>query len=341
MLRRILSMTAVVAIVSAGSVYAQDATTTEDMKATPELQTGAETGSVNAGTTPIFPDIKSRRDGEGFFDAVDNQILASSVLGWPVYELNVEDQQREQIGDVNDFVMMSDGSVDAAVIGIGGFLGIGEKNVAISISELGWSEDENGNKILTLDATREELENAPAFETDGDGLMRVGVQNVDAMADHAANTGSEAMESTRKNMSEVADSAGNAMNDMASSIENTANDVADSMDPTEGMSPIAMDDVSFDDLIEAPALTADGDSVGEVSEVITYGDQNKKVLIIDVGGFLGIGEKPVAIAAEAVDVMTNGDTYVIQTGFDRETLENQPEYTKQAMAENPDAVLLK
>ncbi len=49
------------------------------------------------------------------------------------------------------------------VVGVGGFLGIGEKNVAIDYDALSITADENGNKKLVLDATADELAAAPEF----------------------------------------------------------------------------------------------------------------------------------------------------------------------------------
>ena len=63
--------------------------------------------------------------------------------------------------------------------------------------------------------------------------------------------------------------------------------------------------------------------------------------IIDVDGFLGIGEKPVAIAAQSVQVMADaGGTMVIYSPFTKEQLERQVAYDKDAYAANPGNVML-
>ena len=55
------------------------------------------------------------------------------------------------------------GRVTAAVIGVGGFLGIGEKSVGVPIEALEPRQDEDGEIQLVTMLSREELEQAPEF----------------------------------------------------------------------------------------------------------------------------------------------------------------------------------
>ena len=52
----------------------------------------------------------------------------------------------------------------AVVVGVGGFLGMGEKDVALPLSKIKVTKDENNAMKLTVQASREELEAAPAFD---------------------------------------------------------------------------------------------------------------------------------------------------------------------------------
>ncbi|MDB5571717.1 MAG: hypothetical protein JWN93_2900 [Hyphomicrobiales bacterium] len=61
--------------------------------------------------------------------AQPNQMMGSDLRGARVYSSN-----NENIGDVNDFLVDRSGRIEALVIGVGGFLGIGEKNVALPFS---------------------------------------------------------------------------------------------------------------------------------------------------------------------------------------------------------------
>lgn len=87
----------------------------------------------------------------------EGQWLASNVMGETVRGPN-----DETIGDINNLVVDRDGKVMAAVIGVGGFLGIGEKDVAVPFSALQLSNEPDGK--ITLAATKDELKNAPEFK---------------------------------------------------------------------------------------------------------------------------------------------------------------------------------
>ncbi|PYE28994.1 sporulation protein YlmC with PRC-barrel domain [Rhizobium sp. PP-WC-2G-219] len=90
-----------------------------------------------------------------------DQIAASTYLGQSVY--NSSD---ESIGEINDVIFSKDGSVEAAVIGVGGFLGIGEKNVAVPLDTVMVTEVPNSDDLkLTTTETADTLKAAPEFKT--------------------------------------------------------------------------------------------------------------------------------------------------------------------------------
>ena len=87
--------------------------------------------------------------------------LASAIIGGNVYS-----PSNESVGDVNDLVIKSTGAIDAVVVGVGGFIGIGEKNVAIALDRFTMEPTEDlASTKLVLNATKEELEAAPAFKS--------------------------------------------------------------------------------------------------------------------------------------------------------------------------------
>jgi sporulation protein YlmC with PRC-barrel domain len=90
-----------------------------------------------------------------------NELLASSLIGTTVYS-----PTDETLGDINDLVFNEeDGRIQAVIVGVGGFLGIGQKNVAVSFDAIMETTDADGNVRLVLDATAEELDAAPVFMT--------------------------------------------------------------------------------------------------------------------------------------------------------------------------------
>ena len=92
----------------------------------------------------------------------ENTFLASDLTGATVYSPN-----DEAIGDVNDVIVSREGKVEGIVVGVGGFLGIGEKDVAIEMPKIKMAETESGIKLV-LDTTKEELAAAPEFKSKAD-----------------------------------------------------------------------------------------------------------------------------------------------------------------------------
>ena len=92
--------------------------------------------------------------------AVTNHIIqsdefrASKMLGSAVYDL-----QNRDIGKVSDIVLNKDGKVDAVVVDVGSFLGMGGKYVAIPLSDI-----KTDHNRLTLDRTKEQLKEMAAYE---------------------------------------------------------------------------------------------------------------------------------------------------------------------------------
>jgi sporulation protein YlmC with PRC-barrel domain len=91
-----------------------------------------------------------------------NSILASSLIGSTVYT-----PSDETVGDINDVIVGLDGKIQGLVIGVGGFLGLGEKDVAVKMDEITVQpQDANkGNVRLILNSTKADLEAAPEFKS--------------------------------------------------------------------------------------------------------------------------------------------------------------------------------
>ncbi len=77
--------------------------------------------------------------------------------------LKVENTQGENLGDINYLVLDSAGAVTTAVIGVGGFLGIGEKNVGVPFGEVKMVNNKDGKPIAMVAATKDSLTSAPNY----------------------------------------------------------------------------------------------------------------------------------------------------------------------------------
>lgn len=76
----------------------------------------------------------------------------------------VHDARNKSIGEIEDVVIGRDGRVAAVVVEVGGFLGVGGKNVAIAYHELSVAADDRGKPRFRVDMTKEQLKSAQAYE---------------------------------------------------------------------------------------------------------------------------------------------------------------------------------
>lgn len=135
--------TALVALLAAGPALAQDATPAAE--STPPAAATTEVAAP-AGRFIILEDGST-------------DWLASNLIGSTVYS-----GTDENLGKIVDILATDQGHVKAVVIGVGGFLGIGRKDVAVSPSTLERVKIDNGVKLV-LKTTKEELNGAPEFKT--------------------------------------------------------------------------------------------------------------------------------------------------------------------------------
>jgi sporulation protein YlmC with PRC-barrel domain len=89
-----------------------------------------------------------------------------SVTDW--YKQSVYDQSDTKIGRISDVRVEQDGHVSALVIGVGGILGIGEKDVAISFDSVKATINSSSKIHLTTNSTAEELKAASRSPYDHD-----------------------------------------------------------------------------------------------------------------------------------------------------------------------------
>jgi sporulation protein YlmC with PRC-barrel domain len=81
------------------------------------------------------------------------------------YKQSVYDPKQTKIGDVDDVLVDKSGKVTGLVVGVGGFLGAGEKDVIVPFTAVK-TEKKNDKWWLTLDQTKDDLKSAPGFKYD-------------------------------------------------------------------------------------------------------------------------------------------------------------------------------
>jgi hypothetical protein len=130
------------------------AQTNDNQQQVPQAQTSEQTQAVQK---------TEKVNTKGLIMLQDkNTFLASDLTGATVYS-----PQDESIGDVNDVIVSRDGKVDGIIVGVGGFLGIGEKDVAIKMSQIKMMDTDTGVKLV-LEMTKDQLAAAPEFKSKTD-----------------------------------------------------------------------------------------------------------------------------------------------------------------------------
>jgi hypothetical protein len=129
-------------------------TTTTEQPATTEQ---TQTTTTTAETQPTTTEQSTTQTTEQALAAPEG-FLASNVIGATVYS-----QDDQSIGDINDIILSPQGQPSQVVVGVGGFLGIGEKDVVLDMSKLQMAATSDGNLKIVVQTTPDELKNMPAF----------------------------------------------------------------------------------------------------------------------------------------------------------------------------------
>lgn len=120
-----------------------------------------------------------------------NEFRASVLTGTTVQAKN-----GDVVGNVNDVVFTQDGAVTAIIIGVGGMLGVGEKNVAVAFKDLTVTTTD-GKRIAMLDVTKEQLQSAPAYEGEKTTFEKV-QEGAQSLAEKAREKAIELQDATKK-----------------------------------------------------------------------------------------------------------------------------------------------
>ena len=339
----------------------------------------------------------------------EGDFFASDLIGMRIYNSETEvdenmmiadggEQEWDDIGEINDIIVSQDGEVTAVILGIGGFLGIGERDVAIDMDSIRIvrEEGDSNDRFLVVSTSQEMLEQAPEFERNMNADMDMNTDanvdaNVDANTDANVTTTTTAVTDTAENIeaeteemaaeveaetTELAAEAEAETEQMAAEVEaETEQMAAEAEAETEEMAAEVEAEVEADTTVEGTAatggatLTTDMDrplltrplveregyqeveaamvrqmtaedlenariygvndeDIGEIEELLVNDNGEIDRVLIDVGGFLGMGERRVAVSFEELQVLRNAEGNDVRIYIDstEEALESLPEY---------------
>ncbi|MCW5737946.1 MAG: PRC-barrel domain-containing protein [Enhydrobacter sp.] len=206
---------------------------------------------------------------------------------------NVQNMQNETIGEIESIYLGKDGKVDSVVLGVGGFLGIGEREVRVAWRDLKISD--GGDKV-TVNMNKDQVKALPAYryadaKYRGNVFSDTGVQSRDRTVVNTADR------TTRPTVSTVSTGDFNAEGQMSANA-----------------------------VIGASVKNASNDTVGTVEDAYLNKDGTIEKLVVSVGGFLGMGTKNVAVDWSDIDFGRDGKSVVLKTTWTKDSLKAMPDY---------------
>jgi sporulation protein YlmC with PRC-barrel domain len=107
---------------------------------------------------------------------------SATVTHW--YKQSVYDPSDNKIGEIDDVLIDREGKATALIVGVGGFLGIGEKHVAVPFNTVRVTTKDNNKWYLVMNSTKDALKDAKGFKYDRTNMTW-------APADAPATTGTQ------------------------------------------------------------------------------------------------------------------------------------------------------
>ncbi|HSM43258.1 MAG TPA: PRC-barrel domain-containing protein [Afifellaceae bacterium] len=374
MIRILMASTALTAMLAgpmAVPALAQSETTQQqntEMQKSPDAATEMD---KKAGDMDRYDSLTSVKGATIGSEAVEGY-LASNLMGSYVYSSNAEDA--EIVGDINDLLVTDSGEIRAVIVGVGGFLGIGEKDVAIDFDRLALEQYGESGFRLVANVSKEDLENTNEFELEHRTPMGDAEMKTDGKAEMktAATDQKKPIDDQAKSDTEIQASAESEAQSDEKSPDQRVADAGEDAKPTdtENKTITAMpaekaewekdprwtdadrEFVNTVEYVDAKQLTAEEmlgtsvygsnrENVGEIGDVLMTDDGQADAVVIDVGGFLGLGEKPVAVGFESVKFYRedNGGLTVM-TPFSEDELENAQVFDEENYKSKRDAIVL-
>jgi sporulation protein YlmC with PRC-barrel domain len=226
---------------------------------------------------------------------------------------NVMNADNETIGEIKSIYIGKDGKVDSVLVSVGGFLGVGDREVRIAWSDLKISD--NGEKVM-VDMTRDQLKAKPEYRYRDESWRGQVFTDTGPWTARPSDT------------ARASDRPSDRMAEQTKPMDRTSR-------PSEQAATIstgdfnASGDMSTNAIIGATVRNEHRESVGKVEDVYVDNTGAIKTVVVAVGGFLGVGAKDVAVKWNELKFSRDGKSLVITTSWTKESLKAMPDYKYQ------------
>lgn len=324
----------------------------------------------------------------GSYQTQPTDIEASDFIGARIYATEnapadnttvaaQADKDWDDLGEINDVILGRDGQIKAVILGVGGFLGIGEKSVAVPMQDVKFvrSGDGPNDYFLVVNATKDVLTSAPAYvsaeqkaadtqaaandtATPSETMTLPGAAN-DTTADATqtapadTNTAMKTEDTTgTPNTNTAADTTQTppadttTMDNSAAQTDNTTTSSTTTDNATqamtdenrtrlvrpeinrEGYKAAEMTELTADKLEGARVYGPNDEDVGEINRLILDTNGQVERVVLDIGGFLGMGEHQIAVTPDELNIVRtdDGSDFRVYVDANQANLKAQPEY---------------
>lgn len=216
---------------------------------------------------------------------------------------NIKNAEGETIGEIKSIYLNQDGKVDSVMVGVGGFLGVGDREVRIAWSDLRIAD--NGEKV-TVNMTKDQLKAKPEYKYKNEawrGQVFTDTGPWTARPGDARPANDQLAQTTKP----------------ASERPNTATTTSTGDFNAAG-------EMSANALIGASVRNDKREAVGKVEDVYVDNNGAIKTVVVSVGGFLGVGTKNVAVKWSDLKLSRDDKAIVITTNWTKDSLKAMPDY---------------
>jgi sporulation protein YlmC with PRC-barrel domain len=315
----------------------------------------------------------------GNYTSQPTDVEASDFIGARIYAAETmpttdtvaagAEKDWDDVGEINDVILGRDGQIKAVVLGVGGFLGMGEKDVAVPMQDVKFVKngDAPDDYFLVVNANKDLLTNAPAYVSAADqAAQQAAANDAAAPADTTLTTPADTATDTTTAKPADTTTAADTTAKQPADTTTAANDTATTATPTDNTADtdatttastttdsatqavtddnrarLVRPEVSRDGYkaAEVAELTADklegarvygpnDEDVGEVNRLILDTNGQVQRIVLDVGGFLGVGERQIAVTPDELNIVRtdDGNEFRVYIDANQATLKAQPEY---------------
>jgi sporulation protein YlmC with PRC-barrel domain len=231
---------------------------------------------------------------------------------------NIKNADDETIGEIKSIYINKDGRVDSVMVGVGGFLGMGDREVRIAWSDLKITD--NGEKVM-VNMTKDELKAKPEYRYRNESWRGQVFTDTGPWMARPSDT------------ARTADAPRPASDQLAQTTKPPADRSTDKPSDRPNLAATtstgdfnAAGEMSGNALIGATVRNEKREAVGKIEDVYVDNGGAIKTVVIAIGGFLGVGAKDVAVKWSDLKFSRDDKSIVIMTSWTKDSLKAMPDY---------------